>query len=60
MFTNLVGFFLSDIFRVYEGRIRILEEECLGYKENINNLKNKADEHGENVRNILIHVYVRE
>ncbi|CAB3988366.1 ---NA--- [Paramuricea clavata] len=39
---------LKDIFKTYEGRIRILEEECSGYEEKINNLKNKADEHGEN------------
>ena len=32
----------------------------MGYEEKINNLKNKADEHGENVRNTVITVHTLE
>ena len=39
---------LKDIFKTYEGRIRILEEECSDYEEKLNNLKKEVNERGEN------------
>ncbi|XP_028398638.1 titin homolog [Dendronephthya gigantea] len=47
---------LKDVFKTYEGRIRILEEECSGYEERIENLNKKANDDCENSSELQKHL----